>query len=228
MDNEYKDPSDYLKPGQIIRWDDPTVSEAAAEAAAGRKNEADKASALFYFVRDRVLYNPYSPFFLPEHYYPAAILARGQGYCVQKSALLAAMARAEGIPARLVFADIVNHRFSAKLLEYMGSNIFVHHGYVEMFVEGKWVKCTPSFEAPLCDKLEIPPVEFDGRSDSVLHRLDRQGRPHIEYVRHLGTRADVPLDEILNAWERAYSAERVRAWREAFLAGRLDPGLRPE
>ncbi|MEW5725330.1 MAG: transglutaminase family protein [Thermodesulfobacteriota bacterium] len=219
---------EYLEPGLIIRSDDPQVAELAAALVTGRNGAPEKAAALFYWVRDNIQYNPYAPFFLPEHYWPVSTLKRGFGYCVQKSALLAALARQAGLPARLVFADIINHRFSEKLLAYMGTNLFVYHGYVEMFVEGKWVRCTPSFERPLCDKLDIYPVEFDGRADAVLHPLDRRGRPHIEYVRHIGVAADVPLEDILAAWERTYSKERVEEWKAAFLAGRADPGLRPD
>ena len=43
----------------------------------------------------------------------SATLARGYGFCVNKAVLLAALARAVGIPARLGFADVRNHLSSA-------------------------------------------------------------------------------------------------------------------
>ena len=40
----------------------------------------------------------------------------------------------------------------------------------------------------------------------------------MEYVRDHGTFADVPLDRILDAWERAYWRERVSGWIAGFEA----------
>jgi hypothetical protein len=210
---------EYLEPAALIRWDGSRLPERAARLTAGIDDEADRARSLFLFVRDQVKYNPYSPFWLPEHYYPENVLDRGYGYCVQKSALLVALLRISGIPARMVFADIRNHRFSAKLLEYMGADLFTYHAYVDLFVGGKWIQATPSFEKELADKLEIFPVDFNGRETAVLHHLDRLGQVHIEYVRDIGVFADVPLGDLLAAWDRVYGAERVQLWRQAFEGG---------
>ncbi|MBU2548629.1 MAG: transglutaminase-like domain-containing protein [Proteobacteria bacterium] len=199
----------YLEPGDIIRSNDPCVTNQARSLVEGLTAEADRARALFYFVRDQIRYNPYSPYDKPEHYWPAATLKRGEGYCVQKSVLLAALARATGMPARLVFADIVNHRLSEKLLEMMKTNVFVYHGYVELLVQGRWIRVTPVFEKPLCEKLDIKPVDFDGLNEAIFHRLDNQGRVHIEYVKEHGIYADVPLDEIMSVWREVYPLEQM-------------------
>lgn len=199
----------------ILRSRDPEVVRQASVLTESIQDEVEKAKILFYWVRDQVKYNPYSPFWEPEHYWPATTLNRGEGYCVQKAALLAGLARAAGLPARLAFADIVNHRVSDKLMAMMGTNLFAYHGYCQLFVNGKWVRATPAFDRGLCDSQGIFPVEFDGQSDAVLHRLDREGRLHIEYVRHHGTYADVPLGELLAAWESAYSKDRVAMWKTA-------------
>jgi transglutaminase-like putative cysteine protease len=57
-------------------------------------------------VRDEIKYNMYTPKFLPEHFLASNILAKNEGYCVQKAVLLVALARAAGIPAGLGFAKI--------------------------------------------------------------------------------------------------------------------------
>ena len=213
-----EDLTPYLEPAEIIRIT-PETADLAASICGSAESEPEKAKALFYWVRDRIVYNPYSPFFLPEHYWPETTLSRGEGYCVQKAALLVALARSQGLPSRLILADIVNHRFSSKLLEYMGANLFVYHAYVEWFINGKWIRATPSFEGPLCEKIGIYPVEFDGTSEAILHRLDKNGQLHIEYVNHHGAYADVPLEEILDAWNKTYSPERVEGWKQGFLSG---------
>jgi transglutaminase-like putative cysteine protease len=202
----------YLSSGQIIRLT-PRLTALSDEITAGAEDESKRAQALFYWVRDRIAYNPYSPFYEPRHYYPETTLDRGEGYCVQKSALLVALARSAGLPARMGFADIINHRFSEKLLEFMGSNLFTHHAFAEVFLNGRFVRLTPSFERPLADRLDIHPVEFDGDSDAMLHKLDKEGRLNIEYVRHHGSFADIPLDRILAGWEREYGTERVEKWK---------------
>ncbi|MDY6852236.1 MAG: transglutaminase-like domain-containing protein [Thermodesulfobacteriota bacterium] len=202
---------EYSEPGKITISDDPEVAARAESITRGMTSDAERARALFYWVRDMITYNPYSPFSLPEDYRPLTIMKRGAGYCVQKSTLLAAMVRSQGIPARLVFADIINHRLSDKLREQMGSNIFSYHGYVEMFINGGWISAAPIFEKVLCDKLDIFPVEFDGHSNALLHRLDKQGRVNIEYIKYHGVYDDIPLDEIMKAWEKVYCMEKLEA-----------------
>jgi len=131
----------YLKPTYYIDYNSPNVKEKAEEFSLFDTEE--RAKAIFYFVRDRILYTPYSPFFLPEHYTASRILKRGSGYCVQKAVLLAALARANHIPARLVFANIKNYLIPEKLLKMMGTNVFVFHGYNELYIRERWVKITP-------------------------------------------------------------------------------------
>ena len=95
------------------------------------------------------------------------ILAAGRGYCVSKAALLAAVARAAGVPARVGYADVRNHMTSPRLYESLGTDIFHWHSYADLYVDGRWVKATPAFNASLCDRLGVHVLEFDGRSDSL-------------------------------------------------------------
>jgi len=134
----------------------------------------------------------------------SACLGRGSGFCVAKAALLAAAARAVGIPARVGFADVRNHLTTPKLRRLMGSDTFYHHGYTELFLEGKWVKATPAFDRRLCEKFGVRPLEFDGRADSLFHPYDVAGRRHMEYIADHGPSADVPVDEILEIFTREY------------------------
>ncbi len=38
----------------------------------------------------------------------------------------------------------------------------------------------------------------------------------MEYLEDHGTYADIPVDDIVTAWEVTYGKERVRKWIEAF------------
>ena len=91
---------EYLKPTPAIDCGTRSIKEKAQELTNRQEKITEKARSLFYFVRDEIKYNPYSPRYLPEHYRASTILDRGEGYCVQKAVLLAALARAAGIPAQ--------------------------------------------------------------------------------------------------------------------------------
>jgi hypothetical protein len=66
------------------------------------------------------------------------------------------------------------------------------------------VKATPAFDRGLCERFGVRPLDFDGREDSLFHPHDVAGRRHMEYVRHRGPSADVPVAEILETFNRCY------------------------
>jgi transglutaminase-like putative cysteine protease len=132
------------------------------------------------------------------------VVEKGSGYCVAKSVLLAAAARQQNIPARLGFADVTNHLSTAKLRQIMKSDIFIYHGYTELFLEDRWVKATPAFNLSLCTRFNVKPLEFDGINDSQFHEYDKLGQKHMEYIRDHGHFADLPFDRIFDAYEKQY------------------------
>src|SRR4029077_19226901 len=99
-----------------------------------------------------------------------------RGFCIPKAALLAATARAAGIPARVGYGDVRNHLSTKKLLELTGSNLCIWHGDTEVYLEGRGVKATPAFNLSLCQRFGVRPLEFDGRNDSLFHEYDQGGR----------------------------------------------------
>lgn len=193
----------YLKPGRFVDSDHAAVIAFAAGHAQGG-TPLERAVALYYAVRDGVRYNPFQNFLRDEAYRGSDCLARGEGWCVPKAALLAACARAAGIPARVGYADVKNHLTSPALTKSMGTDLFIFHGYADLWLEGKWVKATPAFNLSLCTKFRVKPLEFDGREDSIFHPFDEDDRRHMEYVRMRGTYADVPADEIRQAFAELY------------------------
>jgi hypothetical protein len=110
------------------------------------------------------------------------------------------------IPARVGFADVKNHLTTPRLAERMGTDLFVYHGFAELWLEGKWVKATPAFNLDLCRKFRVKPLEFDGRNDSIFHPLDADDRRHMEYLRSRGSHADVPVAEIQKVFRETYPA----------------------
>jgi transglutaminase-like putative cysteine protease len=206
----------YLSPTSIIDSDHPDVMAFARESAGESSLPVERAVNLYLAVRDSIRYDPYMPFHLPEHYRASVVLKRGRGFCIPKASLLCACARAMGIPARLGFANVRNHLATRQLLEFLGVNLFVYHAFVEMFLEGNWVKATPAFNRELCERHRVPPLEFDGRESSVFQPYNLENRKFMEYVDFVGSRADVPVDEIVAAWEATYGRERVAGWIQDF------------
>ena len=191
-----------LSPGQFIDSDHPSVRKFAAANARG-ESDIERAVSLYYAVRDGIRYNPVLDFSQDGAYRASSTLERGEGFCVGKSALLAACARSIGIPARVGFADVKNHLTSPRLRERMGTDLFIYHGYAELFLDGKWVKATPVFNDELCRRFRVKPLEFDGRADSIFHPFDEDDRRHMEYVRDHGAFDDVPAERIQREF-RAY------------------------
>jgi transglutaminase-like putative cysteine protease len=198
------DPGAWRRPTGFVDSDAPAIVAFAHAAAGSRADVRERAVALYYAVRDGVTYTPYCDFRAPETYRASAVLAKGAGFCVGKAALLAAAARAEGIPARLRFADVRNHLCTPRLRTLVGGDVFYYHGYVELELEHRWVKATPAFDLSLCERFGVLPLQFDGREDSVFQPYDRAGRRHMEDVCDRGVQADVPMADIVATFEREY------------------------
>jgi transglutaminase-like putative cysteine protease len=187
-----------------IDKDHPDITSFASLACQGQTSDIDKALALYYAVRDQILYNPYSIDPEKSAMKASQVLKKGEGYCVAKAVLLTACVRSQGIPARLGFADVKNHLNTKKLREMMGTDIFVWHGYCEIYLGGKWVKATPAFNLSLCKNFNVRPLDFDGINDSIFHPLDTKGNRHMEYVADHGSFNDLPWERILAVCIKAY------------------------
>jgi transglutaminase-like putative cysteine protease len=194
---------EFLAPGNYVDSGHPAVVEFARRHVKG-STDVERAVSLYYAVRDGVRYNPFLDFSRDTAFRGSVCLQAGEGFCVGKAALLAACARAEGIPARVGFADVKNHLTTPRLAERMGTDLFVYHGYTELWLAGKWVKATPAFNLELCRKFRVKPLEFDGHSDSIFHPFDADDRRHMEYLRERGSFADVPVAEIQRVFRETY------------------------
>ena len=130
------DNSDYLHATPFIDSDDPAIQAFARRAAGNARTVKDKAIALYRAVRDSIQYDPYIDFFDPAEFRASAVLHAGKGFCVGKSAVLAAAARVCGIPARPGYADVRNHLTSQRLRDRVGDT-FCWHSYTELIYRRK-------------------------------------------------------------------------------------------
>ena len=197
-------PDLYLAPTTHIASDDPGIIAYADHAIGEANDPIERGIRLYYAIRDDVLYDPYALELTSWGLSASRCLHRKVGFCISKAALLAAAARAVGIPARVGYADVRNHLATKRLLKLMGGDTFCYHSYAEMFLADRWVKSTPAFNLALCQRFRVRSLEFDGREDSLFHPFDADDQRHMEYLRDRGTFVDVPADLILGTFREIY------------------------
>lgn len=195
---------EYLQPTEFLNFDDASVKAFATRNSAGANTEREKAVKLYYAVRDGFQYNPNILDLRREGLKASDLLKRTRGYCVEKAILLAASARAVGIPSRLSFYIVRNHIATEKLEKLLQKNYLVFHGAAELFLDGKWLKTTPAFNKKLCDYLKVEPLEFDGTTDSIFQEYDREGNVFMKYLHEYGTFADLPYELYLEELKKHY------------------------
>lgn len=194
------DSAQFLAATYFLDYDTPSVARFADATCAGISGTRERAVALYYAVRDDIRYDAYRIDLSPGGFRASRALSDGYGFCISKAALLSAAARHLGMPARMGFGDVRNHLSTEKLRRQMKTDLFIFHGYSELWIEDRWVKATPAFNLGLCQKFGVRPLEFDGRVDSVFHPYTTNGHQHMEYVRDRGTYADVPFELIKATW----------------------------
>jgi transglutaminase-like putative cysteine protease len=205
----------WLSPTGFLDSDSPVIREFVDRALDGTSSERLKAVRLFYAVRDGIRYDPYRISFDACGYRASSVLAAGYGWCVPKAVLLAAAARAAGIPSAIGLADVMNHMNTEKLRQRMGgTDVFYDHGYAALLVEGRWVKAVPAFNIELCERFGVKPTEFDGTADALYQEFDADKRRRMAYLADHGTWSDFPLDKVREDFARHYP-------RELFEAGSL-------
>lgn len=200
------DLSAYLRPNRHVDSGHPGIV-AFATAVAGDLPARAAAVALHDVVRERLRYTPWRVSFSEEDYRASAVLMRDPaegGHCIDKALLLAASARALGIPARMHYANVRNHVGTAKLVDALGTDLMVFHGYTELHLGGRWVAATPAFNRSLCERLGVAPLEFDGVHDSIFQENDGRGGRFMEYVTDHGAFEGVPFSLMIAQWETHY------------------------
>jgi transglutaminase-like putative cysteine protease len=141
----------FLAADEIVQSDHPAVRAAAAKLRAGRPDDAAFAEAAYEFVRDEVRHSFDADD--PRVTVAAAeVLEEGVGLCYAKSHLLAALLRAEGVPAGLCYQRLATE-----------DGGFVLHGLVAVHLNGQWHRQDPRGNKPGVDagfSLDGPRLAF--------------------------------------------------------------------
>jgi transglutaminase-like putative cysteine protease len=196
-------PETCLDPTPLVDSDHPAVQALARQHATGG-SDRERAIALYHAVRDDYRYDAYRIDLDADSMRASSVLSLGYGWCVPKAALLAAACRAAGIPARLGYADVRNHLSTERMRQTMKTDVFIWHGYTDIWLDGAWRKATPAFNIELCERFGLHPLEFDGVNDSIYHPFDRSGNRHMEYLAQRGAFAEMPLQRMVEDFRRVY------------------------
>ena len=98
----------YLESTEYIDWNCKDVLEKAESLAEGLKQQEDIAKKCFEFIRDEIKHS--GDFDLnPVTCKASDVLRHGTGFCYAKSHLLAALLRANQIPAGLCYQRLTIH-----------------------------------------------------------------------------------------------------------------------
>lgn len=195
---------EWLAPTRFLDFEHPAVQDFVAAATDSADPPREKAVSLYYAVRDGIRYDPYRFRMEPDVFAASNTVQEQAAYCVPKALLYAAALRAVGIPARPGFADVRNHLTTRRLLEIAGTDVFSWHGYVAVLLDGRWVKATPAFNIEMCRRFDVLPLEFDGRSDSLMHPYNARQQRHMEYIKQHGEFDDLPYERLAEEMLRAY------------------------
>lgn len=140
----------YLRRTDILDWDHPSIQGVAYRLRSGSPDVVDVARRTFEWVRDEI---EHSHDFRrnPVTCRASEVLAEGTGYCFAKSHLLAALLRANGIPAGLCYQRLA--------LKGNGERFCLHGLNGVHLPEWGWYRVDPRGNKPGIDAQFVPPKE---------------------------------------------------------------------
>ncbi|MDY8136347.1 transglutaminase family protein [Aquimarina sp. 2201CG5-10] len=195
---------DYLALTYYYDYETEEIQELIHEFKTDDLGPKQKAKELYLKIRDTWRYDPYHISLSREGYKASTVARKTSGHCLDKSILLIACLRALKIPARIHLAKVKNHIGVERLIEKFGTNELTPHGMVNIYLDGKWLKASPAFNAALCEKCNVAPLDFDGETDSVFQEYNNSGNVFMEYIEDYGHFEDVPLEFIFNNMKEHY------------------------
>ena len=139
---------EYLKSTEIIDWEDPAVLELARQLKAATVEET--ARQCYEWVRDNIRHS-WDYQLNPVTCAASEVLAAGTGYCFAKSHLLAALLRANAIPAGLCYQRLSFNDDGPP---------YTLHGLNAVFLpEYGWYRIDPRGNKATVNARFTPPVE---------------------------------------------------------------------
>ena len=147
------DLKEFLKPTPTLQSDDPEIVAKAREIVGGRREALAAAQALADWVNENIEKKPVVS--IPS---AADVLTMRKGDCNEHAALLTALARAAGIPAKILVGLVYN------------DGAFYYHAWNALWV-GKWVAVDATFGQFPADATHLKVQEGDLDQQIVIARL---------------------------------------------------------
>jgi len=158
------------EPNNFIQSDNPKIIAAARKAAGAQTDPWQVAVALERAARGLITKPDYSQAFASA----AEVIESGTGDCTEHAVLLAALARARGIPARVAMGLIYSDQK------------FLYHMWSEVFIDGRWIPLDATLARGGTDAayLKLADTNLQGASafSSLLPVAQVAGRLKIEIL----------------------------------------------
>lgn len=153
----------YLAPSEIIDWDNPLVMEKAKSLSQGLHHPVTISKACFEYVRDEIKHsNDYR--LNPVTCRASEVLKHKTGYCYAKSHLLAALLRANGIPAGMCYQRLtIENNQPPFCLHGLNAINLPEVGWYRVDARGNKPGIESSFTPPM-EKLAFP-IIVPGEAD---------------------------------------------------------------
>jgi transglutaminase-like putative cysteine protease len=139
----------FLRSEPKIEADDPAIRKKAAELTGHVEGRMKKAQAIFDFVVGHVKYRSESPH---RNKGAKAALTYGEGVCEERASLFVALARAAGIPARVVNGFSRDDKRGNRLIPGTTGKLNLagmRHQWAEFYTPEKgWIPVEPTFSSP--------------------------------------------------------------------------------
>jgi transglutaminase-like putative cysteine protease len=142
---------DYLRSSPIINWEDPDILALSQQIAAEHPTTTAIAKACFEWVRDQIRHS-FDYQANPVTWRASDVLHHGTGYCYAKSHLLAALLRANQIPAGFCY-----QRLS---IDDQGAPYSLHGFNAIYLPEFGWYRVDPRGNRQGVDAQFHPPQEY--------------------------------------------------------------------
>jgi transglutaminase-like putative cysteine protease len=164
---------EFLKSTDIIDWQHANVLARARALSQGLTNPVDVARSCFEWVRDEIKHSQdYG--LTPVTCAASEVLEEGSGFCYAKSHLLAALLRANRIPAGLCYQRVsLNETGTAHCL----------HGLNAVRLPGMgWYRLDPRGNRPGVDAVDAVDAQFDPPVERLAFRLTAPGEADLPEV----------------------------------------------
>ena len=139
---------EYLKVSEVIDWQHPKILEYAKQIALGHETATAIAKACFEWVRDEI-YHSFDYQMNPVTCRASEVLQHKTGYCYAKSHLLAALLRANQIPAGFCYQRLsINDQSASYCLHGFNAIYLPEVGWYRVDARGNKAGVNAQFTPP--------------------------------------------------------------------------------